>query len=244
MDKPTFIESIFNYCNRRCERCAFTERCLLYSDLRDYEQRHPDRGPLEQAHDSFQECFRLLEQWCEREGVDFAQLKSEAQSEQAQADMKRLDDAVRAEPLQKLATTYTHAAFKLVDALSSARALRAWPLEVSEAIDTIAWNAGMVTTKVHRALHGLVGWDEATDEDALQNDWNGSAKVARLIVAESKNAWHVVMHAGAAAPDSPLTELIALLDRIEAGLDNRFPRAMEFLRPGFDEPRTISLVNE
>jgi len=244
MDQPLFIESIFNYCNRRCARCAFTERCLLYSDLREYEERHPDRGPLEQSHDSFQECFRLLEQWCEREGIDFAQLKSEAQSEQAEADMKRLEDAIRSEPLQKLATTYTHAALKLVDALSSARALRAWPLEVGEAIDTIAWNAGMVTTKVHRALHGLAGWDDAADQDLVQNDWNGSAKVARLIVAESKNAWHVVMQAGAAAPDSPLTQLIALLDRIEAGLDDRFPQAMEFLRPGFDEPRTINLVNE
>jgi hypothetical protein len=52
------------------------------------------------------------------------------------------------------------------------------------------------------------------------------------------------MQAGAAAPDSPLTELIALLDRIEAGLDDRFPRAVEFLRPGFDEPRTISVASD
>jgi hypothetical protein len=244
MDTSRFIESIFNYCNRRCERCAFTERCLLYSDLREYEQRHPNRAPLEQAHDNFQECFRLLEQWCEREGIDFAQLQSEAQSERAEADMKRLEDTVRAEPLHKLATTYTHAAFKLIDALSAARSFRAWPRDVIEAIDTIAWNAGMVTTKVHRALHGLAGQDETDEADVVQNDWNGSAKVAWLIVAESKNAWHVVMRAGAAAHDSPLTELVALLDRIEAGLDGRFPRAMEFLRPGFDEPCRISLVNE
>ena len=244
MDETPFIESIFNYCNRRCERCAFTERCLLYGDLREYEYRHPDRGPLERAHDKFQECFRLLENWCEREGIDFEALQREAHSEQAEADMKRLEDAVSAEPLQKLATTYTQAAFRLVDALSAARTLRAWTREVGEAIDTIAWNAGLVTTKVHRALHGLASRDELIDEDVVQNDWNGSAKVARLIVAESKDAWSVVMQAGGAASDSPLTELVVLLDRIDTRLADRFPRAMEFLRPGFDEPREVRVANE
>jgi hypothetical protein len=52
------------------------------------------------------------------------------------------------------------------------------------------------------------------------------------------------MQAGGAASDSPLTELMALLDRIDAGIADRFPRAMEFLRPGFDEPRAISLVDD
>jgi hypothetical protein len=252
MDQTPFIESIFNYCNRRCERCAFTERCLLYDDLREYEQRHPERRPLDQAHDKFQECFRLLERWCEREGIDFAALEREAHSEQAAADMERLEDAVRAEPLQKLATAYTHAAFKLVDALSAARTLRAWPRDVGEAIDTIAWNAGMVSTKVHRALHGLAeredppaaGDEDDGDGDVVQSDWNGSAKVARLLVAESRDAWVVVIQAGGAASDSPLTEVVTLLDRIDRGIANRFPRAMEFLRPGFDGPREIYVRSE
>jgi hypothetical protein len=248
MHETPFIESIFNYCNRRCERCAFTERCLLYDDLREYEQRQPERSPLDQAHDKFQECFRLLERWCEREGIDFAALERDARSEQAASEMERLEDGVRADPLQKLATAYTHAAFKLVDALSAARTLRAWPRHVGEAIDTIAWNAGMVSTKVHRALHGLAEerdkGENEEKEDLVQNDWNGSAKVARLIVAESRGAWGVVMQAGGAASDSPLTELVTLLDRIDRGIAERFPRAMEFLRPGFDEPCGISVPSE
>jgi hypothetical protein len=247
MHEPPFIESIFNYCNRRCERCAFTERCLLYEDLREYEQRHPDRSPVDQVQDKFEECFRLLERWCEREGIDFAALEREARSEQAAANVEHLEDSVRAEPLQKLATAYTHASFKLVDALSAARTLRAWPRDVGEAIDTIAWNAGMVSTKVHRALHGLAeerDKEDQEEEDLVQNDWNGSAKVARLIVAESRAAWAVVMQAGGAASDSPLTELVTLLDRIDRGIAERFPKAMEFLRPGFDEPRGIGVRSE
>jgi hypothetical protein len=243
MADALFIDSIFNYCNRRCELCAFTERCRLFSDLREYEQRHPDRGPIEQARDNFQECFRLLELWCEREGIDFEAIQRDANSEEAEAEMNRVKNVVRADPLQKLATAYTHAALKLVDGLSAAGALRRWPPDVDAAVETIGWYAGMVGAKVYRALHGFVDRSEIFEEDVVQKDWNGSAKIARLIIAESKDAWRVVMEAGEAAVDSPLTELVGLLDRIDAGLDERFPRAMEFVRPGFDEPFLVSLVN-
>jgi len=243
-DESLYIESIFNYCNRRCEHCPFTERCDLFRDLRAYEQRHPERRPLEQAHDNFQECFRLLEQWCEREGIDFEALQREANPEEAGTRMKRVESEVHADPLQKLATAYTHAALKLVDGLSAARALRRWPPDVDAAVETIGWYAGMIGAKVYRALHGLADRDESFEEDVVQNDWNGTAKVARLIVAESKDAWRVVMGAGNAPADSPLAELVELLNRIDGGLAERFPRAMEFLRPGFDEPFSANVPKE
>jgi hypothetical protein len=110
----------------------------------------------------------------------------------------------------------------------------------------------MVSAKVHRALHGLAERedlpakveDDEHDEDVVQNDWNGSAKVARLIIAESRDAWRVVMQAGGAASDSPLTELVVLLNQLDAGIADHFPRAMEFLRPGFDEPCEVSVRSE
>ena len=236
-DDSRIILSIFNYCDRRCERCTFTERCTLFKDLRKYEHQHPNRGPFEQARDRFQDVFRLLEQWCEREGIDFDELRRQAHSDQSVGTIEGRDASVRADPLQKIATTYTHAALKLVDALAAARALRAWPPDVAEAIDTIAWHAGLVSSKTYRALIGFAERGGLPEEDDLgQSDWNGSAKVVRLIIAESKDAWFKVMRAGGAADDSPLTELVSLLERLDAGLAERFPRAMEFIRPGFDEP--------
>jgi len=243
MDETPYIESIFNYCNRRCERCSFTERCVLFRDLRDYEQR-PDHGPLEQVHDNFQKCFRLLEQWCEREGIDFEALQREAHSEEAEAQLKRVENEVRADPLQKLATAYTHAALKLVDGLSAARALGRWPPDVDAAVETIGWYAGMIGAKIHRALHGFADRSEVVEEDVVQNDSNGTAKLVRIIVAESKAAWRVVMQAGKAPENSPLEELVVLLDRIDAGLHERFPRAMEFMRPGFDEPIKVNVSSD
>ena len=234
MNRERIIEGIFNYCTRRCELCPFTGQCTLYQSEREYERRKPDATWQEHVHDSFAETFRLLEDWCAREGIDFEQIRREADSEEANAELERAAEAVRADPLQKLATAYTHAALNITDAMAPARARPRWPADVESAVDTIAWHAGMVSAKVHRALHGYAEREMFRDEDPVQNDWNGSAKLARIIVDESKRAWAVVMREGEAPDNSPLLELVALLDRIDRGLHETFPRATEFLRPGFD----------
>jgi hypothetical protein len=229
------IEGIFNYCTRRCERCPFTSRCTLFQSEREYERQNPDAPWQQRIHDSFAETFRLLEEWCRRERIDFDEIRRAAESDETDAELKRASESIRSDPLQKLATAYTRAALNIVDAMATARALRRWPSSVEEALNTISWNAGMVGAKVYRALHGLAERGVFVEDDPVQNDWNGSAKLARILVGESKSAWKEVMHEGEAPENSPLVELITLLDQIDDGLARRFPDAMDFVRPGFDQ---------
>ena len=85
----------------------------------------------------------------------------------------------------------------------------------------------------HRALTGR-------DEDPkgkfwrsrVQNDWNGSAKVALISIDRSERAWRDV---AAALRDDAATVLADGLAHLRAGMNRDFPRAMEFRRPGFDE---------
>jgi len=234
--KENTIIGIFNYCTRRCERCAFTERCTLYLSERDYERRHPHATWQDPVHDSFAETFRLLEEWCTREGIDFEQMMKEADSEETGAEMERAAEAVRSDPLQKLATAYTHVALHVMDAMAAARAMRRWGATVEAALDTITWNASMISAKVHRALHGYEEREMVSGEDPVQNDWNGSAKVARILVGESIEGWRVVLREGEAPDESPLTDLLGMLDSLDTAIAGRFPRAMDFIRPGFDAP--------
>jgi hypothetical protein len=238
MSRLPVIESIFNYCTRRCELCPFTERCSVYLANQEYEERHPDASWVDQVRDTFGETFTLIEDWCKREGIDFAELRQDANSEEATAELNRLDETVRDDALFKLAKAYMHAALDVVERLSGAGVFQDWPPAVSSAIGTIRWHATMVSVKAHRALHGCASRDLMEDEDAVQNDWNGSAKLARLLVRESRQAWEVIVAAGNAPADSPIRGLLALLDRLDTGLAERFPRAEEFVRPGFD---TISM---
>ncbi|SRR5258708_3936099 len=234
---PRLIPGIYNYCDRRCQRCPFTERCLTYIDVRAYEARHPDAGPLDQVEQSFHQTFELLEAWCKREGIDFAQIEADSSTAELDAQMRRADDAVLANPLGTLARAYSKASYEIVRSLEHAAVARAWPAEVTDAIDTIHWFSNMIGAKVHRALHGLQYRPiDGLDCDEVQNDWNGSAKVARLGIADSTGAWETLLAAGEAAADSPMRQIVAMLRRIDDGLAEAFPLAMEFVRPGFDEP--------
>ena len=38
---PRLIPGIYNYCDGRCPRCAFTERCLTFLDNRELESVEP-----------------------------------------------------------------------------------------------------------------------------------------------------------------------------------------------------------
>lgn len=234
---PRLISGIYNYCHGRCEQCPFTDRCLTFHHMRDDEARHPGRGALEHVGGNVARTFDLLKAWCEREGVDFEKLREEARSEEAHAESARLEKDVDGDPLHALAFTYTHAAHDLVSGLEQLAPFHEWSPVVREALGTIGWYAGMVSAKVDRSLHGLAGRDApGLEEDPIQSDWNGSAKVARLAIAESQRAWDTLLLVGQAPPDARLRETRALLDRIDEGLASRFPRAMYFVRPGFDEP--------
>jgi hypothetical protein len=234
-DNPQFIPGVFNYCQRQCERCPFTERRRLYADERLDVDQHPDDDWITRMHRSFQRTMDMLKAWCEREGVDFEALQKSARSEAEPAESRLIEEA-RQDPLLKLAEQYTHASFTLTKRLYQSAQENSWPQDAREALDTIAWFAMRVSSKIHRALTGIIRRLEEDGDDPLQTDWNGSAKVARLDIAESRAAWETLLKAGRATSDSPMRQLIELLDRIDSGVAERFPHAMEFVRPGFDEP--------
>lgn len=238
---PRLIGGIYNYCNRRCERCPFTDRCLTFHDMRDDAVRETEPDLCASLEKDFSRTVDLLKAWCEREGVDFDKLQVEANSEAMEAESARLDDDVRGDPLFELALDYTTAACAVVSGLERLAPFHEWPPVVREALETIGWHASLVSMKVGRALFGFAGREASGgDEDPIQNDWNGSAKVARLAIAESQRAWDTLLLVGQAPPDAPLRQTRERLDRIDAELASRFPQSMAFIRPGFDEPEVAA----
>lgn len=232
-DDPHFIPGVFNYCHRRCERCPFTARCRLYADEQRDRQAFPDSDWKERVHRSFERTKDMVKRWCAREGIDFDRFNRDSQSAEP-ADELRAIQEVRKDPLQQLAERYTFPAMKIAAAIRQSPETRSWPREARDALETIEWFGIRVSSKVHRALLGYERRDELPDEDPVQSDWNGSAKVARLDIAESRAAWLVILKTGEAPEDSPLRRMVGLLDEIDAGIAERFPDAMAFVRPGFD----------
>ncbi|OLB60928.1 MAG: hypothetical protein AUI11_11855 [Acidobacteria bacterium 13_2_20CM_2_66_4] len=74
---------------------------------------------------------------------------------------------------------------------------------------------------------------EEDDDDPVQNDWNGSAKIALISLDRSEAAWRVIAQATSHEEAGSLADAARDLRRLTL---EKFPRAMSFIRPGFDEP--------
>src|SRR5258706_16323308 len=77
-----FIAGIYNYCDRWCERCPFTARCLVYAT-----EKADDVAADPAAHDinsarfwsrlqsMFQEAHEMILEWAEEAGAGLVTLK-------------------------------------------------------------------------------------------------------------------------------------------------------------------------
>src|SRR4051794_20418865 len=80
-----FISGIYNYCDRWCERCPFTARCLVYAtDKADDVSADPEVHDINNARfwsrleSVFREAHEMIREWAEEAGVDLETVEAEA----------------------------------------------------------------------------------------------------------------------------------------------------------------------
>ena len=232
---PRLIPGIYNYCDGRCPRCPFTQRCLTYLDTEELKTSANDNRSLaDVVGDSLQRTLEMLAEAARRDGVDLDAVAEEAQASAAGENLERL----RQDPLAVRAREYGRLAWRIGRALAPIAAARE-DAPLVDAVETIEWFSSMISSKVYRAVCGQAeGWE---GRDEAQTDFNGSAKMALIGIAESRDAWAVLMEAGRAAADGVPAQATTMLAELDAAVRERFPRVMEFVRPGFDQPGTAAL---
>jgi hypothetical protein len=103
---------------------------------------------------------------------------------------------------------------------------------VRDAIAVILRGSIFIGGKLARTLYRADGVEER-DDDPIQNDRNGSAKIALIVIERSESAWLTIAQAtGNVGAADIASALSALRDEVEAA----YPCARRFKRPGFDQP--------
>ena len=226
---PRLISGIYNYCDGRCPRCSFTQRCLTYLDSQELiSEPESERSLADTLADSLQRTSEMLAEAARREGVDLEAPDDDRTSPGIGEDL----DRHRQDPLAVRSREYAQLAWRIAQAVEPiAKARDDGPLV--EAVETIDWFSSKISSKIYRAICGQAeGWGE---QDEIQTDFNGSAKVALIGIGESRRAWGVLMEKGRATADGVPAQAVRMLEALDSEMRDRFPRAMEFVRPGFDE---------
>ena len=220
------ISGIYNYCDRWCERCPLTSRCLVFAteqedNLATENRDHHNEAFWRKLSAIFQETRALIGEWAKELGVDL-------NGNEPQDNARRKRQLVDHHPLIKAGKKYANAAsdwFREFDQENG---------DASEdAREVIHWYQYQIAVKTMRALAGRT--EELADPELaeLPKDSDGSAKVALIGIDRSIAAWRL-MQLSLPERAGSIVMLILQLDRLRHRLENSFPDARAFLRPGFD----------
>src|SRR4051812_43446684 len=86
---PRLIPSIYNYCDGRCPRCPFTQRCLTYLDNQEMQTAGEQESFAESIETSLQRTMEMLAEAARRDGVDLDAIADEATPAEAHVDLER-----------------------------------------------------------------------------------------------------------------------------------------------------------
>jgi hypothetical protein len=239
---PDLISGIYNYCDRWCERCPLSSRCLLYATEQEDDDSPESRDIQNEAFwrklsSIFQETREMVLEWAQEAGVELAEL-----SQDDEVKLRRKHRLADNHPLAKAGKKYANAAsdwFRELDRVVEVTDLAKTESDLEEAellVDAreiIYWYQYQIAVKTMRALSSQS--DELEEEaDEFPKDSDGSAKVALLGIDRSIAAWRLMQLSVPDRADS-IVPLILQLETLRYRLERKFPDARDFVRPGFDE---------
>jgi hypothetical protein len=109
------------------------------------------------------------------------------------------------------------------------------PAPVIDALEVIRWFQFMISVKIQRALGSRAHEAENPEFWAkVPKDSDGTAKIALIAIDRSIGSWATLLPVFPARQNATL-EILALLSRLRVELEQEFPDAWAFVRPGFDE---------
>ena len=234
-NNPDLISGIYNYCDRWCERCPLTSRCLVYATEQEDDNSFPGNDLRNEAFWQklsvvFQETREMIVEWAKEAGMDLNGSKDEDESRQ-----HRKRQLVDNHPLTKAGKKYANAASDWFRELDQTLEVPENFEQLEDAREVVQWYQYQIAVKTMRALSGR---KEELDEDPeimeFPKDSDGSAKVALIGIDRSIAAWRL-MQLSLPQLAASIVPLILQLERLRNRLDRAFPEARDFVRPGFDE---------
>jgi hypothetical protein len=251
-EDPRFIPGVYNYCDRWCERCPFTCRCMNYAVSEDEFDSPESKDITNQAfwdtlHGIFLATLEMVKETAEEMGIDLNAIDREEYAEQEKLVHKMVKD----KPYTKAAHAYADMVNKWFDSnqdllknkaedlLTLAQAeipgtrIDEDALKIQDCLEIVRWYQHQIYVKLCRASSGMIR-GELEDVEYFPQDANGSAKVAIIGIERSIASWGGLLQQ---FPDQEnlILDVLVALKKLLRQVDAAFPDARAFIRPGFDE---------
>jgi hypothetical protein len=233
-----FIPSIFNYCDRWCERCAFTANCRTFAMGKKLSgnQDNTETCPDDKIQDFENRLNGSLPVGI-HEDYDSANYFDQ-EDQDIPNDLFSIKNKAKRHPLASLAHTYAEKSHCWLEKVTitcrieCTRWLAAGDADqILNAIETVGWYHFLIYPKLLRALSGYF---EMEYDDFAEEEMNGSAKVALISLDRTMEAFSFLI-GHFPSQQIEITGFIELLDGLRNDVELQFPHARSFVRKGLDD---------
>jgi len=250
VNSPEHIPGIYNYCDRWCDRCDKTASCTNFAigvaQFPDPEANDVNSEVFwEQLDEVFKATIEMLHEMAGEQGVDLDDIDLDA----AEIEDKLLVEVAEDHVCSKMSQAYielTRSWFERNQPLFDEKCdelerqdqmnlphidVGAEAERLNDDIEVIRWYQTQIFVKIMRAVEGAEVFE---DRENSLDDSDGSAKVALLAIEKSLSAWSDLRRSFPTQDDSVL-DILVFLNRLKQKIEEFFPNAREFVRPGFDD---------
>jgi hypothetical protein len=238
MSGNNFISGIYNYCDRWCEKCAFTSRCQNYKNLKD-------AGLLEEVDLNnpkfweslaavFTNTLQLLHADALQRGLDSNPIHID------EVAIKKNGQELKNHSLVLMAADYS----QILEAFFEKREEQILSLldtildeektgKIIDSIDVARWYQHFVPAKISCAVSAKLCLtnmeNEIEPDDAL-----GFAKVSLVSIERTMLSLTLLYNELPLLLDD-IIPILSYLEILKKTVENYFPGAYQYIRPGLDE---------
>ena len=202
------IPGIYNFCDRWCERCNFTDRCEGFAREIAYN--------LDESLDPVADVLEIVAE--SLAGVDERPIQS-------------------SEEIVELAREYALENRRIVEHPDEWAADPDEDPNIREALEVIRYYLFPIAAKVNSCYAALGdGREDFGEITNSQSYVNGTAKITLILIERSISSWKYLRND---LNDLLIDPIVERLEGIKEKLEEKFPVARDFVRPGFDELETV-----
>ncbi len=248
---PKYIPGIYNYCDRWCERCPFTSKCLNCTLVKE---QFGDLEKTDELNEAFWEKFSemlhstltMIKEMAKEQGIDLDSMDMEKNHTNDDPKIENSLEYLISHTSKNYAKSvdqwFDSNEYLFLGKEEEVNRIRIIPSQsnpiqevraINDATEILRWYQWQIHVKLQRAVHSATT-EESLCFDEFPKDSDGSAKVALVGIDRSMSAWKVLL------TDFPgqakqIMNFIKMLEHIKNGVEIHFPKARDFIRPGFDE---------
>jgi len=250
MDSLNYIDGIFNFCDRWCEKCDFTTKCRVFKIEEDKNEteNNPDEV-FEDIAETLKDTFNMLTSILEEQGVDVNQIIEEADNKEF-AVIETKHENAKSKDYCIFSLDYSSKVDSLLEILKKTFSKKVDIINkkfdlgldfkvnedeyniIDQHVEIILYYQYLIYIKLLRATEEKI-FDNELEEFSI-NFYEGTAKVAIISIEKSINSWNSLISLVPEIQDE-IIGVLALLQKILNLVNIEFPTAKDFIRPGFDE---------